>query len=109
MMQSHPKPFSPDYGAIPAILPPERRVSKFPGRDIVDGVIHFAFDDGQVRTIKQFAWFDEGHMLYIDGSDIIERYGDDFFVIHESSEQAAHDRLHCQIYVGMDAEDEAAE
>lgn len=95
---------TPAFGAVRVLLPPERRVASCPGRR-GDGerFIHFAFEDGSEKRIAQFSWFDEAHLIYIDGTDIIERHGRSFFIIREKSFNAAHDKLHEEIYPAIDS------
>lgn len=101
---------TPGFGATSTILPANRRVSKFPGREYQEAPrIRFRFEDGCEKAIDQFAWLDEDHIVYIDGSDIIERHGDAFYIIRDESYQAAHDRLHYEIYAALDRREAGAE
>lgn len=86
---------TPAFGGMAVIIPPERRISVRPGRHREnEKFIRFAFDDGDEKKVDQFVWLDDAHLIYIDGSDILERFGRSFFIIREASALAAHDKLH---------------
>ena len=92
------------------ILPPERRVSIRPGRQWKnEKFIRFAFEDGDEKKVDQFVWLDDAHLIYIDGSDILERFGRSFFIIREASAVAAHDKLHDMIIPSLGASEQEEE
>lgn len=93
MITAGPAPILRDHGALSAVLPPERRVAVLPGR-LAGKQLRFAFDDGEVRTVRHFAWFEEAHVVYIDGADIIERCGRRFWLLRCTGHQEAHDRFY---------------
>ena len=54
-------------------------------------------------------WLDDAHLIYIDGSDILERFGRSFFIIREASAVAAHDKLHDMIIPSLGASEQEEE